>query len=219
MRVVVISDTHNKHAKVELPEGDVLVHCGDATGRGREKEIAKFITWFEAQPHEYKILIAGNHDWLFQKDPLVAQALVMDRGIFYLEDSSVVIDGVLFYGSPWQPWFCDWAFNLERGPEIAKKWAQIPKKTEFLITHGPPKGILDRTCDGDAVGCWDLLERIKIVEPAVHAFGHIHEGYGTAGRLETGRTLFVNACICDEDYVVTNAPVVLVKDGEGWHRE
>lgn len=221
MRVVVISDTHNRHERLgELPEGDVLVHCGDATGSGHLKEVAKFLEWFAGQPHKYKVLIAGNHDWLFQKDPLVAQSLVMGYkdSIYYLEDSSAMIEGVLFYGSPWQPWFCDWAFNLERGPELAKKWAQIPTKTEFLITHGPPKGILDACNDGEVVGCWDLLERVKIVVPAIHAFGHIHEGYGSQVRVETGRTLFVNASICDRSYKPVNLPIELEKRVDGWYR-
>lgn len=213
MRVVVISDTHNRHNEVYLPFGDVLVHCGDATGRGTPGEVAAFVTWFEVQDYEHKIMIAGNHDFMFENEPFLARSLVDDRNFHYLEDSSVQIQDVLFYGTPWQPWFHDWAFNLERGPEIAKKWAQIPRATEFLITHGPPKNILDRTREGDRPGCFDLLERIKDIKPKVHAFGHIHESYGT---YYNDYTLFANASICTRDYAPSNEAIILDKTETGW---
>ena len=180
MRVVVISDTHNRHDEVHLPSGDVLVHCGDATGRGKPSEVAAFVTWFEAQDFEHKIMIAGNHDFMFQDDPFLAKTLIEGRNFHYLEDLAIKIQDVIFYGTPWQPWFHDWAFNLERGEEIAKMWALIPDDTEFLITHGPPKDILDQTRGLDHPGCLDLLQRVAEIKPAVHAFGHIHEGYGYA---------------------------------------
>ena len=127
MKLVFISDTHNRHNDIILPEGDVLIHCGDATGRGRPHEVAAFLSWFEEQ-HQYKqrIMIAGNHDFMFQEEPYLAKAELVERDIVYLEDGEFEYEGLKFYGSPWQPWFCDWAFNLDRGPDIAAKWAQIP---------------------------------------------------------------------------------------------
>ncbi len=220
MKVVVISDTHNRHAEIHLPFGDVLVHCGDATGGGTPGEVGAFVTWFEKQDYEHKIMIAGNHDWLFQDDPFLAKTLVDGRDFHYLQDSGIEIQGVKFYGSPWQPWFCDWAFNLKRGPELAAKWAMIPDDTEFLITHGPPKDILDYIPpQNERPGCLDLLQRVAEIKPAVHAFGHIHEGYGylrvslpkEIGKAVTGNsnTLFVNASTCTREYVPTNKPIVL----------
>jgi len=93
---------------------------------------------------------------------------------------TVEIEGVRFWGSPWQPWFFDWAFNLERGEEIRAKWELIPDDTEVLITHGPPQGHGDMTSRGEGAGCADLLARIRQVKPRYHLFGHIHEGYGTS---------------------------------------
>lgn len=218
MRVVIISDTHNRHGEIELPKGDVLVHCGDATGRGTFDEVRRFADWLEAQPFQYKVMIAGNHDFLFQKDPNLAKSLLAFRGIHYLMDDCATIEGVLFYGSPWQPWFYDWAFNLERGPEIAKKWAKIPDETEFLITHGPPKSILDQTRTGERVGCDDLWRRVLKVRPAVHAFGHIHEAYGVERLIpDITSTIFVNASICTLEYVPKNKPIVVAKYNHGWN--
>lgn len=45
------------------------------------------------------------------------------------------------------------------------------------MTHGPPKGILDR-CPGGSVGCEHLLRPVRRAKPLMHCFGHIHEGYG-----------------------------------------
>ena len=120
MRVVCISDTHNCNGQISVPDGDVLVHSGDATITGTVAEIKNFNTWFSALPHRHKVFIAGNHDWLFERENAAARELLSDN-ITYLQDSAVEIEGLKFYGSPWQPRFFDWAFNLDRGPELARR--------------------------------------------------------------------------------------------------
>jgi len=62
IRIVAISDTHNQHDELELPEGNILVHCGDFTNTGSYPEILLFVRWFAAQPHPTKLLVFGNHD-------------------------------------------------------------------------------------------------------------------------------------------------------------
>ncbi len=209
MKVAIISDTHNFHAKVNLPDDvDTIVHCGDLTGMGKQYEIIDFLDWYAALPYKYKIYIAGNHDFGFDRAPRPdwLHNQLAYRDLIYLQDIAIIIEDIKFYGSPWQPEFFDWAFNLPRGPEIAAVWAQIPQDTDFLITHGPPEGILDKTLEGDAVGCYDLLQRVRVVKPKVHAFGHIHEGYGTY----TGKdTLFVNASTCTRNYEPINEPIIV----------
>src|SRR3712207_5545038 len=108
-RIVCISDTHNRNEQITVPEGDILIHAGDATFRGTIDEIERFNNWFAALPHRYKIFVAGNHDWLFQTDNRLVRSL-LNENIIYLQDSSTEIDGIKFYGSPWQPRFYDWAF-------------------------------------------------------------------------------------------------------------
>lgn len=110
------------------------------------------------------------------------------------------------YGSPWQPWFYDWAFNLPRGDALREKWDLIPGDVDVLITHGPPHGILDRNLEGENCGCEELHAAVDRIKPKVHAFGHIHLSHGT-GR--AGNTLFVNASICTERYDPWQAPVVV----------
>jgi Icc-related predicted phosphoesterase len=189
MRIVCVSDTHARHHLTEMPPGDVLVHAGDITRHGSLEDVESFNEWLGTlNYYRYKVVICGNHDFCFQNQPAVARARITNA--VYLEDSGCEIDGLTFWGSPWQPWFGGWAFNLPRGEELARVWAKIPDRVDVLVTHGPPEGILDKTNRGDLVGCRDLLDRVREVRPRLHVFGHIHEA---AGRAEFDGITFVNA--------------------------
>jgi len=206
VRVVAISDTHTFEDRIAVPDGDVLIHAGDATISGDYFEVATFAEWFQSQPHRHKIFVAGNHDWLFDfsRSPELAEPLITDFG-HYLKDSMVEIEGVKFYGSPWQPRFCDWAFNMDRGAAIRRYWDRIPP-CDVLITHGPPWGILDYVKLGEPhLGCEELLKAVGRTKPRFHVFGHIHGGYG---EWQLNGTRFINASICDESYSPVNHPIV-----------
>jgi len=190
VRIVAIGDTHTFQADLGvLPEGDVLLHAGDLLRSGKFAELPTVAAWLRSQPHRHKIVIAGNHDWCFQREREQAVA-ELGPTITYLEDSEAVIDGVRFWGSPWQPYFFNWAFNLPRGEQLAQKWQLIPEGIDVLITHGPPAGIGDHTFRETREGCADLLDAVRRLRPAVHVFGHIHEDGGAW--LHDG-TWFVNA--------------------------
>lgn len=203
-RIVCLSDTHNSNGQIAVPEGDILIHAGDATITGTVEEIALFNEWFATLPHSFKIFVAGNHDWLFEIDNKFAISL-LNKKIIYLQDSFVEIENLKIYGSPWQPRFFDWAFNLTRGAEIAEKWKLIPTDTDVLITHGPPFGILDLTPRGDNAGCEELRKRVEEIRPKAHIFGHIHCGYGSKDHFGVK---FINASNCDESYEPSNPPIV-----------
>lgn len=204
MKIVLLSDTHGLHDDLVVPDGDLLLHAGDLTMRGELDEIERAADFLRALPHRHKVVIAGNHDFGFERRP--AQAVPLLAGLTYLQDSGVTVEGVKIWGSPWQPWFFDWAFNLQRGPQIRAKWDLIPAATDILLTHGPPWGHGDETVRGQKVGCHDLLAAIQRVRPKLHLFGHIHEGYGST---QEGPTRCVNASICDLAYQPKNAPVVV----------
>lgn len=205
MRLVLISDTHNQHADLMLPKGDVLIHAGDVSGRGSVSEIRSFLDWFTALDFKHKVFVAGNHDFFFERvSPIEVQEMIPE-GVVYLNDSFIEINGVKFWGSPITPWFYDWAFNRARGKEIQAHWELIPPQTDVLITHGPPQGILDRTLSGEQVGCADLLETIQEKPPKLHVFGHIHEG---SGHIENNGTTFVNASVLDHRYNLVHEPFV-----------
>ena len=124
----------------------------------------------------------------------------------------MTIENIKFYGSPWQPEFYNWAFNLARGKVIREKWDLIPEDTDVLITHGPPLGHGDITLGGEFVGCKDLLEVIEKIRPKYHIFGHIHENPGCT---KNEHTTFINASTCTLSYNPTNAPIVFYYDDSG----
>ncbi len=210
MRIVCVSDTHGQHREIKLiPDGDVLVHAGDCLKTGSLEELEDLNRWFGELPHPYKILIAGNHDWCFERDPERARARVTNA--IYLEDSGATVEGVNFWGSPYTPRFRNWAFNADRGPDIAVHWAKIPSDTDVLVTHGPPEGIFDAVIGSEycfGVGCADLFARIEALSLKAHIFGHIHESHGFGIREKDG-VKFANASICNARYRPLDNPIII----------
>jgi predicted phosphodiesterase len=203
-RLVLLSDTHGHHDALDVPEGDVLVHAGDFCTSGKEAQARRFARWLAAQPHAHKVVIAGNHDRCLELDMGLGDTIF--TGATYLLDREVTVAGLRFYGSPWQPEFLSWAFNLPRGEPLRAVWAKIPAGIDVLVTHGPPFGVLDRTYAGLDVGCEELRMAVDRAQPRLHVFGHIHEGAGT---MVEGGTLFVNASTCTLAYEPKN-PIVVV---------
>lgn len=206
MRLVCISDTHGRHQTLTLPAGDVLIHAGDCTSTGKMDETLEFLQWFsEVGDYAHRILVAGNHDFVFEDYPKkISQAL--PSNIHYLQDSGVELGGLKFWGSPYTPFFNNWAFNC-RGQAIEPHWDIIPPDVDVLITHGPPYEVLDTLLeDGQQVGCPFLKRALERHPPKLHIFGHIHEEYG---QVQTEQTHYVNASICNPDYRPVNAPVVV----------
>ncbi len=201
MKIDCISDTHAQHRKLKMPGGDVLIHSGDCCGAGELEDALEFLEWFKEQNYAHRILVAGNHDCIFELIPELMEEECKKRGIILLNDSGCEIEGVKVWGSPVQPWFCDWAFNRRRGPDIQRHWNLIPKETEILITHGPPHKVRDGVSNSDGsiehVGCKDLYQKIIQTQVKLHVFGHVHGGRGYA--YLDGRT-YINASSLDEEY-------------------
>ncbi len=206
MKIVAISDTHGFHNQLTIPDGDVLVHGGDLShGTGTPQQVWDFNKWLGTLPHKHKVMIPGNHDFPFENDPEFCRKVMTNCHLLINEE--IVIDGVKFWGSPVTPWFHDWAYNVQRGEDIAAVWKKIPDDTDVLITHGPPFDVLDKVERGNfPVGCEELAKRVIQVAPKVHIFGHIHEGYG---QLDFGGIKFRNVSICTFRYQPTNPPTVI----------
>jgi Icc-related predicted phosphoesterase len=218
--ITVISDTHGKHIQItdDLPGGDILICSGDISSMGYEHEIREFCSWFDKlNSYNHKIFIAGNHDWGFQDIPETSKEIVdLYKNINYLQDELICIaknedafdyeSMIKIYGSPWQPEFHNWAFNLPRNsPEMWEKMLEMPLDTDILVTHGPAFGILDTT-EWDRsknLGCEMLTERIAQIKPKIHVCGHIHSGYGYKF---DGTTHFFNAAVLGERYTYQNKP-------------
>lgn len=127
----------------------------------------------------------------------------------YLEDSGVELLGLKIWGTPHQPEFGGWAFNVPRGAKLMEKWNLIPADTDILISHSPPVGIGDFCNSNVHAGDVDLLNTImKRLKLILNVFGHIHEGYGVY-QVDGCDTVFVNASNCDIRYDPVNPPIVL----------
>lgn len=208
-RLVIMSDTHGLHHKLTstwfergkeqrgtVPEGDILIHCGDFSSHGREVELQSFLNWMKPLPHPHKVVINGNHEVRLEYLPNLAEKMA-EAGVTYLQDSGVEICGLKFWGSPWTPRYYDWAYNLDRlSTEMQHVRDLIPSDTEVLITHGPPWGILDEVPTGFSVehtGCEVLAKTLqRLTKLRLHCFGHIH---CAAGSKKIGETMFINAAM------------------------
>lgn len=206
MKIVLISDTHEKHNKFNIPDGDILIHAGDFTMLGEVPHILDFNEWLGYLPHRHKVVIAGNHDLLFEHDARKAESLLTN--CTYLRDSLAVIDGLRIYGSPWTPTFGNgWVFNADPR-KMRVMLSGVPDKVDILVTHGSAFGTLDTTqMEQRSVGStvlWDVIHRVK---PKIHVFGHIHEEYGM--QTYDNGTVAYNASLLDLTYQPVNKPWVV----------
>ena len=216
IRITFIADTHAQHRKLNrhLPGGDIIVHAGDFTGRGYFEEQKDFYNWYDnLYDYTNKVFIAGNHELGIEDDPQRATDLINEYdNIIYLYDNAVDLFGLKIYGTPYQPQFFDWAFNLPRnGDDLKAKWDLIPEDTDILVTHGPPFGRLDDQKNGGHIGCEMLRERIDIIKPLIHVFGHCHYGHGYR---KVQNTHYFNAAVLNELYMYTHLPYTVDFDVE-----
>lgn len=235
LRITHISDTHNKHKKLngKLPGGDLLIHSGDVSSIGRESEVERFIKWFNRiDNYTHKVFIAGNHDLTFESeilfrnkseyfDRVVYDGLAsigkpqwldillnseLDTNVFYLENSDVTVDGIKIWGSPITPSFgYGWAFNKDRGYDINEVWSKIPNDTDIVITHGPIFGYCDRTQHGG----------LNVgCEDLYHRLNELKPKLHFSGHIheaygyrQTEWGYAFNGCNCDLSYLVNNKPL------------
>jgi len=178
-----ISDTHTYHGLLPVPEGiDIVIFSGDCSNPrdpyNNEPEVRKFLDWFKNLPIKHKIFVAGNHDTSIEKG-LVSISDIQVNGIHYLENEHITIEGIKIFGSPLTPDFgVGWAFNKARN-KLDRIWSGIiDKDTDIIVTHGPPKGILDLGIDRnhkmEFCGCKSLWNVVKLINPQLMLFGHIH---------------------------------------------
>ncbi len=220
-----ISDTHNQHHLLEFtrPECDrwILVHSGDFSSFGKYHEVRNFATWCTMQDHDYKVVIAGNHELMMDQkhwkenpgDLAVLQAKGLDvtsntiltnAGVIWLNQSSIDLEGLKIWGSPYSPRFFDWGFQLD-SQNAYDHWSQIPQGTHIVLSHGPPRGYGDECLDINDkrkkvnVGCPELTKRLRKVKPLLTVFGHVHEGNGVYNDNITN-CLYVNAAVLDGQY-------------------
>ncbi len=220
MKIIALSDLHGNLPE-QLPACDLLLLAGDLCPL-QSHDFAfqagwldtEFREWLYEQKARRIVGVAGNHDFVFERAP---HLLPRDLPWRYLQDAGFNWNGVKIWGTPWQPWFWDWAFNGD--PErLQRQWRLIPDETDILVVHGPPFGYGDGIPEnlspqppspdrrggqggsGSGVrhaGCPWLLERIQEIKPKLVVFGHIHEG---RGEWQLGPTRLANVTLVDEAY-------------------
>ena len=202
-----ISDTHTYHNLLTVPENiDIVIFSGDCSNPrdpyNNEPEVRQFIDWYKELPIKHKIYVAGNHDSSIEKK-LVTKEDFEGNGIWYLENSWINIEGLKIFGSPYTPNFGNWSFMKDRN-KLERMWKDaIHVDTDIVITHGPPKGILDKSENRDGLmeccGDKSLLNKILEIQPKYHLFGHIHncDGIINAGmqKLSICDTFFSNGSV------------------------
>lgn len=224
MKITFLSDTHNRHDSIELPGGDILIYAGDLMTSGyHSSEIDDFTEWLKNQNYKYKICIAGNHDRYCEAYPLYTVKDMFEKyyddGIRYICNEMIEIEGLKIYGTPYQPYFCNWAFNVPDEDKLYEIYKQIPEDLDILITHCPPYDILDRSHKSrpyyhatgeEPLGSEVLLKVLNELgehKPRYHVFGHIH---GDGGNMvEKDETTYINASVCDEGYYPDNKIITL----------
>ena len=230
-----ISDTHGHHNQLKVPSGiDIVIHSGDASNfkdpYKNEKEMHSFLTWFSNLPIQHKVFVAGNHDTSIEKSLVDPKDIKNSMGINYLYMETIQILGLKIWGSPYVPRYGDWAFMKPRSEMMKKVWDHMDPDADIIITHTPPKGILDysdyRIHDPsrsksitvvEDCGCLSLRKKINQINPKLHCFGHIHSTrsiQNTGTRTVPGlQTIFSNASACmdgEKDRMVFNGNIISI---------
>ncbi|HMP17331.1 MAG TPA: hypothetical protein PKD72_09930 [Gemmatales bacterium] len=141
MREITILASSDLHGYLPaLPACDLLLLGGDLCPDDTPDNQAHWLNttfrnWLEQLPAAHIVALAGNHDFVFEHRP----DLILELPWHYLQDTRVELHGLHIWGTPWQPVFFNWAFNLEE-LELKQKWAVIPEDTDILLLHGPPHG-------------------------------------------------------------------------------
>jgi len=215
LRLVVISDTHGYEEGLTpggttLPEGDILLHLGDfaidSSIKKTKKAIEKFDAWLARQPHRTKIVLRGNHDPFSVQFPL-------SEANFFSRPKSIAIDGRLSMT----------LVPYTSARNLSSSWRKLPMFCDVLISHSPPKGILDKCYNGASAGCQSLrgkVERMIAGPPYLWLCGHIHEGRGSetvAFGLSPRETLVVNTANANSGRAsrIDAGPVVIDISAEG----
>ncbi|KAK0651404.1 ser/Thr protein phosphatase family protein [Cercophora newfieldiana] len=196
-RFLVVSDTHADPISESLPSMpvDVAIYCGDLTEESKLREMEVTLELLRSINAPLKLVIPGNHDFtldlpVFRKK--IVEANLLDepelgkreygdfgqaRDLFKQAEK----DGIMLLDEGTHQ------FTLQNGAQL-KVYAtfslrprrdtyEIENGVDVVITHGPPRGILDRNTKDKPQSCGHP-EAVARSRPRMHCFGHIHEAWG-----------------------------------------
>lgn len=210
LRIVLLSDTHNLHRFVFPRKADLIIHSGDMTESGTLEELEDFAEWWNRLNYELKIIVPGNHDSQFSKLYTESRSIFDNKTQVLIQSKFLLPCGLSIYGTPFIPSRKPGSFMLLRdSAELRAERNLIDKDVDILISHGPPKGILDVESGSESCGCRFLRDVVLKEKPTIHVFGHIHESGGKHTRLND--TLFVNAALASGDKKIIDKQPKLVE--------
>ena len=163
-RIFAFSDTHGMHRNWRIPsDTDILICAGDAISNFSEEDLKDFLSWYSKIPARLRIFVPGNHEILFDYYPEKLKSLFPDN-IVCLYDNGMEYEGISFYSI---------SCKTLRSNLYSDTQSPVPAYTDILITHFPPKSILDEDDGNEKLKDW--MEKSR---PAYHLFGHIHSQGG-----------------------------------------
>lgn len=229
MKIAAISDTHGRDGW-GVPQCDVFIHAGDITAGGSLEESLLWIDGiaekvFYVNPQAHMLIVPGNHDKAFEYElPSILQHIASRphlQRMHILINEGVEIEGNTYWGSPNTPPFFDWHF-MSTEEELSEIYKSMPDKVDVLITHGPPKAILDPGHDGSQAGSIVLKDAVFSRNIKHHVFGHLHAAGGkdaifvmksrSAGittMFQLPPTHFHNVAAVDEVYRLVRQPIII----------
>jgi Icc-related predicted phosphoesterase len=190
MKLLLFSDLHSDFRTavklVELSKNvDIVVGAGDFCNvrRGLEK-IIKALSGISKPA----VLVPGNSE----SDEELSKACRSWKSAHVLHGRQTVVDGMTFFGigggipvTPFGSWSYD--FTEEEAFELLR---DCPNNC-VLVSHSPPKDVLDFSSDGRSLGSRAIKEAIEEKKPGLVVCGHIHGSSGQSCRL--GETTVINA--------------------------
>lgn len=190
MKLLLFSDIHvdleaARQIVAKSREVDVVIGAGDFATMSRGLKSCIDVLFQIDRP---TVLVPGNNEW---PDQLLA-ACKDWKSVHVLHGRGIQIDGVSFFGlgggAPVTP-FGDWSFDLSE--EQAAKLLEACPDGAVLVSHSPPKGVLDRSSSGQSLGSTAVRDAIIQKNPRLVVSGHIHASAGKSATLNA--TTVVNA--------------------------
>jgi uncharacterized protein len=187
VKILAFSDLHHSTRQAReivaaAGEADLVIGAGDFCNMRQDLSGAMDLLAGISAP---MVLVPGNAE---SHRELV---VVAPEGAHVLHGIGVEIAGVrlfgLGYGVPVTP-FGAWSCDLSETQ--AAQMLGGCDGADILVTHSPPKGVVDRTSAGQSVGSQAILAAIERIEPELALCGHIHDSWGQSGNV--GRTKVVN---------------------------
>jgi predicted phosphohydrolase len=205
IRVVVISDTHEQHGTLDVPDGDILFVVGDILILNRPlfshehsvTKIKKFNDWLGNLPHAEKVVVAGNHDHALEVMGKEEARKLLSNAI-YLQNETYEsqLTHLKIWGSPMSaanrggrglnPAFQD----LDGLAEIVQT---IPTDVDVLAIHGHPSTMPP------------INDFLHSHSPPLCVFGHVHQAHGVHN---FGTTRGINGALLGKGFQAVNPPIV-----------